>query len=65
MTETHLPKLGTDLVTALSGLDVNNFSHGDGERGICLSQQAEAAVNGCLALHPITWFGLLCLASLD
>jgi hypothetical protein len=48
MTETHLPKLGTDLVTALSGLDVNNFSHGYGERGICLSQQAEAAVKGCL-----------------
>ena len=25
---TYLPKFGTDLVAALTGLDVNNFSHG-------------------------------------
>ena len=28
MTDTHLPELGSDLVTTLSGLNMNNFSHG-------------------------------------
>ena len=26
---TYLPELGTNLVTTLTGLNVNNFSHGD------------------------------------
>lgn len=25
----YLPELGSDLITALAGLNVNNFSHGD------------------------------------
>ena len=32
-----LPELGSDLVSALSGLDVDNFSHGDqGSEDVCL-----------------------------
>ena len=27
MTDTHLPELGSNLVTTLSGLDMNNLSH--------------------------------------
>ena len=30
LANTHLPELGTDLVTALAGLDVDDFSHAAG-----------------------------------